>query len=622
MLENFQTRHSVRKKELLVKLHKMQSRIKNKITNGSFAELTRRKQRQLILRLRRYSVQLERLGLSLKAGAAIGVLSLAISIANPVSAQVNLVERFDEDNPLDLSSFNYISFPTFVDIDNDGDLDAFVGVPDPNTYSGTVKYFKNTGTIDAPVFELVDATDSPTESINLSIIAVPTFVDIDNDGDQDLFVGAYDAVTYEGFVSYYKNEGTNEVPDFELQNDASNPLSNVSVPYITFPTFADIDGDGDMDAIIGEYYGTVSYYKNEGTEMVPNFELQNGADNPFAGVNASYFSTPDLADIDGDGDLDALIGAEEIGVIYMKNIGDNMNPNFEQQIGADNPFDGLTFDYYSTPAMADIDDDGDQDVFLGNYAGVIRYFENTIGVSLPAIENVCVDSEAQNGLGGGFPVGGVYSGPGVTDEGNGMNYAFDPAAAGPGLHTITYTFDGETGTTIVEVFAAPVVTVDILDTIFLVDGMLPTGVAGGGIPVGGVYSSANGDEVDDDGNGMTFSFNALASAGSTYVVIYTYTDANGCQNSAAIEVVLEDEPVSVDYLEAASLDIFPNPTSGVLNVSGLIAEEITVLDIRGRLLKKEINPGATLDLSDLANGIYFLKIKANEQIISTRIIKQ
>ena len=55
-----------------------------------------------------------------------------------------------------------------------------------------------------------------------------------------------------------------------------------------------------------------------------------------------------------------------------------------------------------------------------------------------APEDVCANSEILTGLGGGTPSGGEYSGPGVTDDGNGATYSFDPVVAGVGVHTITY----------------------------------------------------------------------------------------------------------------------------------------------------------------------------------------
>src|SRR5690606_5981269 len=52
--------------------------------------------------------------------------------------------------------------------------------------------------------------------------------------------------------------------------------------------------------------------------------------------------------------------------------------------------------------------------------------------------DVCIEVGVMTGLSGGSPFGGVYSGPGVTDDGNGTTYTFDAALAGVGIHTISY----------------------------------------------------------------------------------------------------------------------------------------------------------------------------------------
>ncbi|KQC29410.1 PKD domain-containing protein [Flagellimonas eckloniae] len=75
-------------------------------------------------------------------------------------------------------------------------------------------------------------------------------------------------------------------------------------------------------------------------------------------------------------------------------------------------------------------------------------------VAFTALADVFIDAGVQTGLGGGTPpqgseVGdnGVYSGPGVTDDGNGMTYSFEPAIAGVGTHTIIYTYTNANGCT-------------------------------------------------------------------------------------------------------------------------------------------------------------------------------
>ncbi|RDK87105.1 M36 family metallopeptidase [Marinirhabdus gelatinilytica] len=67
-------------------------------------------------------------------------------------------------------------------------------------------------------------------------------------------------------------------------------------------------------------------------------------------------------------------------------------------------------------------------------------FDTPTGVaSFVAPEDVCASADVLTGLSGGTPFGGMYSGPGVTDDGNGNTYSFDPGAAGVGVHSITYT---------------------------------------------------------------------------------------------------------------------------------------------------------------------------------------
>ncbi|WP_040280106.1 vWA domain-containing protein, partial [Psychroserpens damuponensis] len=76
-------------------------------------------------------------------------------------------------------------------------------------------------------------------------------------------------------------------------------------------------------------------------------------------------------------------------------------------------------------------------------------FELTVNtlpiVNFTAPEDVCLEVGVQSDLYGGIPQGGVYSGVGVTDDGNGMTYSFDPAVVGAGVHTITYDFVDENG---------------------------------------------------------------------------------------------------------------------------------------------------------------------------------
>jgi len=73
------------------------------------------------------------------------------------------------------------------------------------------------------------------------------------------------------------------------------------------------------------------------TEIAPG----NGG-NPFLTGNPETFSTPALGDLDNDGDFDLVAGEEMSGFLYFENTGDNANPSYTQQSGGANPFDGLS----------------------------------------------------------------------------------------------------------------------------------------------------------------------------------------------------------------------------------------------------------------------------------------
>jgi len=140
-------------------------------------------------------------------------------------------------------------------------------------------------------------------------------------------------------------------------------------------------------------------------------------------------------------------------------------------------------------------------------------------VTYTALADLCVNAGVQTGLGSGSPTGGVYSGTGVTDDGNGMTYSFDPAAAGVGTHTITYTVGGAcsgSANDAVEVFALPSVTFTALADLCVNAGVQLASI--GGSPTGGVYSGAG---VTDLGDGLNYTFDPAAAGVGVHTITYT-----------------------------------------------------------------------------------------------------
>ncbi len=194
--------------------------------------------------------------------------------------------------------------PAFIDIDNDGDLDLVFG----EEY-GRLALFTNTGTPSAQVYATYpknypdEFSIAPFSGIDAGSLATPVFIDIDNDGDKDLFIG-----NSIGNILYYKNTGTLAAPVFTAQTGVANPFNGVDVGDYAAPAFSDIDNDGDFDAIIGENTGTLKYFKNTGTAAAPVFLQQTGSGNPFNGIDVGANSAPTFTNLDNDGDKDLIVG--------------------------------------------------------------------------------------------------------------------------------------------------------------------------------------------------------------------------------------------------------------------------------------------------------------------------
>jgi FG-GAP-like repeat/RTX calcium-binding nonapeptide repeat (4 copies) len=269
-------------------------------------------------------------------------------------------------NAIDIGSY---STPTFADIDGDGDLDLVVG----ERY-GNLNYFKNTGSAIAPIYTEQTGTNNPFDAINIEFYTQPILADIDKDGDLDLIVGDNN-----GNLNYFKNTGSAIAPSYTAQTGTNNPFGAIIVNRYSTPTFADIDGDGDLDLVVGEKYGTLNYFKNTGSAIAPSYEAQTGRTNPFAALNIGSFVSPTFADIDGDGDLDLLVSEKDGTLNYFKNTGSAIAASYTKQTGTNNPFNGINVGNFSKPTFADIDGDGDLDLIVGENIGNINYYKNGIG---------------------------------------------------------------------------------------------------------------------------------------------------------------------------------------------------------------------------------------------------
>lgn len=155
----------------------------------------------------------------------------------PVSDQVNI---------------NIFPAAFYEDIDFDGIQDL---IATPNNiqrdfvdqdYNSSTWLYKNTGSNESPEFSFVKNAFLQENMIDAGDNSVPAFVDADNDGDLDMFVGFYSDETGFGSIYQYTNIGTVTMPQFKLVDRNFLNISSLGL-YNIKPQFADLNRDGRSD---------------------------------------------------------------------------------------------------------------------------------------------------------------------------------------------------------------------------------------------------------------------------------------------------------------------------------------------------------------------------------------
>ena len=197
-------------------------------------------------------------------------------------------------NSIDVGDF---SAPAFVDLSNNGEVTLFVG--DAN---GTITQYNENAEVVSPSY---------TQGIDVGDNAVPAFVNIDDSVDKELFVG--DA---NGTIHYFvKLPGATS---YQEERGAANPFDGVDVGDDAAPTFKDIDGDGDMDAVVGNSLGKIKLFLNTGTASAAEFRELSDEENIYSDINIRSSITPIFADITGDGNSKLFV-ANKVGRIFQYN---------------------------------------------------------------------------------------------------------------------------------------------------------------------------------------------------------------------------------------------------------------------------------------------------------------
>ncbi len=240
-----------------------------------------------------------------------------------------------------------VSSPAAADIDNDGVVEVLIGSEGIRWGAQPVENGKLYAfTADNGGIEWIYTADSPIHH------SVPAIADLDTDGGMEVIVSSWAGTIYDILGENGQLSWSNDVA---LDSPAKYPTSYSSASIL------DVDGNGVLDVMLGTDENSIFLYMNSNAlrDVIP---LPN-----------QVRTVPSFADLDNDGNLELVVGLHE---------GENSGGGIVSiaaengQINWINEFDGPSS---STPAIADIDGDGAIEVMIGNDDGNLYCFNGKTG---------------------------------------------------------------------------------------------------------------------------------------------------------------------------------------------------------------------------------------------------
>ncbi|GAB1462219.1 FG-GAP repeat domain-containing protein [Pedobacter sp.] len=375
-------------------------------------------------------------GLALLTSASLLAFTLKKDI-KPKPAETPKLKILKYNNPglvVDLG-VGLWAWPVPVDWDGDGDMDMLVSCPD-KPFNG-VWFFENKSGDKIPVFEKPVRLGPAVKNIQISYTnngkaryttpgielanftkdlgkkktkLFPSeeilkdlkgrnrfnqwkFVDIDNDGDDDIVVGIDDWGDYGWDNAFDKNGNWTKGPlrgflyliennngKYENKGRIQADGLDIDVYGAPSPNFADFDGDGDLDIICGEFLDKMTYFENIGTKEKPKFAKGKYLIDEAGAVIKMDLEMilPTAVDWNQDGHVDLVVGDEDGRVALIENTGKKKNgmPLFKKPYYFKQKADNVKFGALATPVGVDWDNDGNQDIVVGNSAGHIAFIKN------------------------------------------------------------------------------------------------------------------------------------------------------------------------------------------------------------------------------------------------------
>ncbi|MPR35272.1 FG-GAP-like repeat-containing protein [Salmonirosea aquatica] len=365
-------------------------------------------------------------------------------------------------------------------------------------------------------------------SIDVGGNSKATFTDLDGDGRLDLLVGEFD-----GNLNHYEQDAPNAT-GFTLVTDNFN---SIDVGFNSAPTVTDLDGDGLLDLLVGEANGTLSHYEQDPLNAT-SFTLVNER---FNDIDVGGASTPTFTDLDGNGRLDLLVG---------ENAG-NLN-HYEQDAAnstsftlVNDKFNNIDVGSGSIPTFTDLDGDGLLDLLVGEQNGNLNHYEQATA-TVSGGGTVCEGATAPSveiALSGGAPYSLTYSDGTNSTTVNDINsdtYTITNPAAG--TYTVTavsnvYGAGTASGSAIVTINPQPMATVSGGGTACAGATAPSVSIAlTGGAPYSLTYSNGTNSTTVNDINTSPYEITNPASGTYTVTAVSNASCTGTASGSATVTI--------------------------------------------------------------------------------------
>ncbi|MHC4103382.1 MAG: CRTAC1 family protein [Planctomycetota bacterium] len=252
------------------------------------------------------------------------------------------------------------------DYDNDGDPDIYVNNHGPNTL------YRNNGN-----GTFTDVTKKAGVANGSYTGAGACFLDMDKDGDLDLYVSSYLQFSYDthrtgtadGFPVYVGPNYFPAAPDVLYRNNGDGTFTDVSknsgiAEHLSWgmgTVCGDYDNDGDTDIFVANDGEGNFLFENDGTGKFEEVGLMTGVAYDIHGDEQGSMGA-NCGDFNNDGLLDFYVTSYQgqLATLY-KNLGDNIFDDITRLAGAG---EGTVPNVTWGAGLADFDNDGDRDIFI------------------------------------------------------------------------------------------------------------------------------------------------------------------------------------------------------------------------------------------------------------------